>query len=215
MQKHILAAIVRRDEAEPSRVIEELDRTALTHGKLLSPFQLVCALTPRRGSGKSTKRERNRPAFHERVRPISTRVRNLPSKRLTLGARDRQTQDPSARFRREKYCDAKYLIGIGIVERDAVEGFRREVEMRPEIRRRRRHLCRSPDVAQRQARKATGPARTHRAVSAVRISALRRLTAVCPLLGPRVLNRDEREERAGKRGKEKFAGDSKLHHGAC
>src|SRR5262245_18817388 len=41
MQEHILAAIIRRDEAESSRMIEELDRTALTHGKLLFPFQIV------------------------------------------------------------------------------------------------------------------------------------------------------------------------------
>src|SRR4029453_6367544 len=100
MQKHILAAIVRRDEAEPSRVIEELDRTGLTHGKLLSPFKIIRALTPRRESDKSTRRKRNRPASHERVRPISTRVRNLPAKRLTLVARYRKTQDPSPRFRR-------------------------------------------------------------------------------------------------------------------
>src|SRR5262245_27374862 len=109
MQKHILAAIVRRDEAEPSRVIEELDRTGLTHGRLLSPFQIICALTPRRGSGQSTKRERNRPASTKRVRPISTRVRNLPAKRRTLGARDRQTQDPSARFRRAEILRCEIL----------------------------------------------------------------------------------------------------------
>jgi hypothetical protein len=41
MQENILAAIVRRDEAEPSRMIEELDGPGLTHGKLLFPFQKV------------------------------------------------------------------------------------------------------------------------------------------------------------------------------
>jgi hypothetical protein len=43
MQKHILAAIVGRDETEPARMIEELDHSGLTHGKLLSPFQMVSA----------------------------------------------------------------------------------------------------------------------------------------------------------------------------
>src|SRR5262245_13824417 len=85
MQKHILAAIVRRDEAEPSSVIEELDRTGLTHGRLLSPFQINCALTPRRGSGKSTKRERNRPASHEaraaNLHPGSQSARKTPYSR--------------------------------------------------------------------------------------------------------------------------------------
>jgi hypothetical protein len=37
VKKHILAAIVRRDKAEPARMIEEFDRPGLTHGKLLSP----------------------------------------------------------------------------------------------------------------------------------------------------------------------------------
>jgi hypothetical protein len=41
VQEHVLAAIVRRDEAKTPRMIEELDRPGLAHGKLLSPFQMI------------------------------------------------------------------------------------------------------------------------------------------------------------------------------
>src|SRR5262249_13945989 len=82
MQEYILAAVVRRDEAESPRMIEELDRTALTHGKLLFPFQFVrryLAVRMPRQVQKAGKETTLLPKEH--TRPISTRVRSLPAKR--------------------------------------------------------------------------------------------------------------------------------------
>src|SRR5512143_561951 len=56
VQKYVFATIVRRDEAEPPRVIEEFDRSGLTHGTLLSPFQIVRVRMARESSGESRNR---------------------------------------------------------------------------------------------------------------------------------------------------------------
>src|SRR5262249_7135155 len=63
-------------------MIEDLDRTALTHGKLLFPFQFVrryLAVRMPRQVQKAGKETTLLPKEH--TRPISTRVRSLPAKR--------------------------------------------------------------------------------------------------------------------------------------
>lgn len=44
--------------------------------------------------------------------------------------------------------ETKCLIGIGVVQRRAVQRLWRVIEMRPEIRGRRRHFRRTPNVAE-------------------------------------------------------------------
>src|SRR6478736_6632720 len=74
-------------------MIEELDRTALTHGKLLFPFKLSAANKPCGCSGESRKREETTLPPKEHTRPISTRVRSLPAKRsYCRGARLRSAR---------------------------------------------------------------------------------------------------------------------------
>jgi hypothetical protein len=62
VQKNVFATIVRRDEAEPPRVIEKFDRSGLTHGTLLSPFQFVRAQAAREVQASLEIGERNRVA---------------------------------------------------------------------------------------------------------------------------------------------------------
>jgi hypothetical protein len=74
VQEHILAAIIRRDEAEAPRVVEKFDRPSLAHGKLLSPFQRLRETDgPAEDSVNSKDGERNHDLV-ERARPIFTRI---------------------------------------------------------------------------------------------------------------------------------------------
>src|SRR5690348_16576955 len=106
-------------------MIEELDRTALTHGKLLFPFQFVrryLAVRMPRQVQKAGKETTLLPKEH--TRPISTRVRSLPAKRS-------QCKSARSQSARAIYLCAlpklTWLMDVGIGQRDAVERRGREV----------------------------------------------------------------------------------------
>src|SRR4029079_3669537 len=129
-------------------MIEELDRTALTHGKLLFPFKLSAANKPCGCSGESRKREKK-----PRCLPRSTRGQSPPGFAVcpqnvhTVGARGCGAQEPSTYA---CFPKSMCLMRIGIRQRDAVERRWRKIKMRTEVFRSRRHLGRTPDVAQPQ-----------------------------------------------------------------
>jgi hypothetical protein len=102
-------------------VIEELDRSGLTHGTLLSPFQFVRVRTARESSGESRNRGKKSRLLPTSVRvQFYTRVRSLPAKRLTLGARAGQAQDPSGSRVLAENDAVRCLIWIRIVRKSAV-----------------------------------------------------------------------------------------------
>src|SRR5262249_60137820 len=123
-------------------MIEELDSTALTHGKLLFPFQFVrryLAVRMPRQVQKAGKETTLLPKEH--TRPISTRVRSLPAKRSHC--RGARLQSARAIY----LCalpKSMRLMDVGIGQRDAVERCGREVKMRSEVFWCRRHRGRSP-----------------------------------------------------------------------
>src|SRR5680860_1819833 len=83
MQKHILAAIVRRDKAEPPRMIEEFDRAGLTHGKLLFPskWSVQRARKIRQVGNGERNHVASQGAYAARLHPGSQSARKAPYSR--------------------------------------------------------------------------------------------------------------------------------------
>src|SRR5918996_990187 len=114
------------------------------------------AQTSRGGSGKSKAGKETAclpRSYAENLHPGSHSARKTPHSRSASGPSAR----PICHVGQAEGADAKCLIRVRVLQRGAIQGLGREIEMRPEILRRGWHLGRSPDVAEGQRVAADAP----------------------------------------------------------